>query len=233
ALIGGETAEHPDTMKPGEYDLGGFTVGVVEKARIFHSATVQSGDVLIGVPSSGVHSNGMSLVRRVFLRNGLEMPESQGERDFLLNDVLLRPTVIYERILRSALETPELRSKIRAMAHITGGGFYENLPRIIPEHLIARVDRGAWTVPPVFDRIQAAGSIAEKEMFSVFNMGMGLVLAVAPELADALLDELKRAFAEWNGRQDEYRRIAGDAQPAVIGAVAEREGRSEEILLQS
>ncbi|MCR9142065.1 MAG: phosphoribosylformylglycinamidine cyclo-ligase [bacterium] len=236
ALVGGETAEHPDTMRPGEYDLGGFTVGVVEKSRIFDSANVRAGDVLIGVPSSGVHSNGMSLVRRVFLKGGLELPESQDDRDFLRDQVLLRPTVIYEQILRPVLEDSELRSGVRAMAHITGGGFYENIPRIIPEDLIARVERSAWTPPPVFDRIQERGSIVDKEMFSVFNMGIGLVLAVAPERADAVLSELERGFVEWNARQDEYRRIEGDARPVVLGQVIERQRElhgDEEIYLQS
>jgi phosphoribosylformylglycinamidine cyclo-ligase len=231
ALVGGETAEHPDTMKPGEYDLGGFTVGVVEKSRIFYSANVRAGDVLLGIPSSGVHSNGMSLVRRVFLKAGLGLPDSAEDRDFLLNDVLLRPTVIYERIVRPALENEALRSGIRAMAHITGGGFYENIPRILPDPLAARVDRSAWTPPPVFERIRVRGSIAEEEMFSVFNMGVGLVLAVAPERADAVLGELDRSFAEWNARQDDLRRIGGDARPVAIGAVVKREAGAPEVSL--
>ncbi len=240
ALIGGETAEHPDTMKPGEYDLGGFTVGVVERARIFQPDSVSAGDVLIGLPSSGVHSNGMSLVRRLYLPNGLELPESQADREFLLNQVLLRPTVIYEKILRPILEheNPGFRDGIRAMAHITGGGFYENIPRIIPDHLIARIERGSWSVPEVFERIQAHGALPEKEMYSVFNMGVGLLLAVAPQQAEAVLAELKKSFSEWNAVQDEFRRVASPAQPAIIGVVQERgDGQAdgeerEEILLQ-
>lgn len=222
ALVGGETAEHPDTMKPGEYDLGGFTVGAVEKSQIFDSSTVQAGDVLIGIPSSGIHSNGMSLVRRVFLKGGLELPESTEDQDFLLHRILLRPTVIYEQIVRPALDNPASRAGIRAMAHITGGGFFENIPRILPEHLAAQIDRSAWTIPPEFDRIQARGSIDEMEMFSVFNMGMGLVMAVAPAALEECLRELQSAFAQWNARQDELRRITSGAQPVVIGTVLDR-----------
>ena len=224
ALIGGETAEHPDTMRPGEYDLGGLTVGVVEKKRIFDAATVRAGDVLIGLPSSGVHSNGMSLVRRIFLKGGLELPEAQADRDFLLHRILLRPTVIYERIVRPLLDNPAGHSAIRAMAHITGGGFYENIPRILPDHLAAVIDARSWRVPDEFRTVQARGKVDETEMFSVFNMGIGLILAVAPEQADLCLAELKTAFAAWNARQDEFRRIASDAGPVVIGKVAERSG---------
>jgi phosphoribosylformylglycinamidine cyclo-ligase len=242
ALIGGETAEHPDTMRPGDYDLGGFTVGVVEKARLRNPAAVRKGDVLIGLPSSGVHSNGMSLVRRLFLRGGLELPESAEDREFLLHRILLRPTVIYERIVRPVLDAldrsanPDISEArdafdVRAIAHITGGGFFENIPRILPEHLAARIDRQGWQVPAVFQTIQARGSIDEAEMFSVFNMGMGLVLAVAPGAQAECLELLRRSWDDWNARQDELRKVAPPAGPALIGEVIDREGDAAVLLV--
>ena len=191
ALVGGETAEHPDTMAPDEYDLAGFAVGVVERDRMLDAARVQPGDVILSLPSSGVHSNGLSLVRKLFLKDGLHLPEDAGEREFLLNEVLLQPTIIYEPFLRPVLES----YPVRAVAHITGGGFYENIPRVLPAGLAARVDKQAAAIPDVFTRIQAKGRIEEREMYSVYNMGVGMIVIVPPEAADGALALLEKSLA--------------------------------------
>lgn len=177
ALIGGETAELGDLYGPGEYDLAGFAVGVAERSRIVDGASVQAGDIVIGVASSGLHANGYSLARRIVF-DVLRLPldgEFPGTGRSVA-DVLLEPTRIYVRPVLSLLE----RVPIRAMAHITGGGIVGNLPRVLPEGCRAVIRRAAWPVPAVFDTLQRAGRVAEREMFRTFNMGIGFVLVVPP-----------------------------------------------------
>jgi phosphoribosylformylglycinamidine cyclo-ligase len=177
ALIGGETAELGDLYGPGEYDLAGFAVGVAEQSRIVDGASVQAGDVVIGLPSSGLHANGYSLARRIVF-DVLRLPldgEFPGTGRPVV-DVLLEPTRIYVRPVLALLE----RVPVRAMAHITGGGLVGNLPRVLPEGCRALIRRSAWPVPPVFQTLQRAGRVAEREMFRTFNMGIGFVLVVPP-----------------------------------------------------
>ncbi|WP_314686354.1 phosphoribosylformylglycinamidine cyclo-ligase [uncultured Bifidobacterium sp.] len=188
ALIGGETAEMPGMYAPDEYDLAGFTVGVAERSRLVDGTGIGRGDALIGLPSSGVHSNGFSLARRaLFDQAGYDastiLPELEGRT---LGDVLLEPTRIYVKALRPLFAA----GLVRGVAHITGGGFIENVPRMLPDGLAARVDRSSWTVPPVFDVIERAGGIDHDEMFNVFNMGIGMVLAVDADRADEALKAL-------------------------------------------
>lgn len=215
ALIGGETAEHPDTMEPADYDLAGFVVGVVENQRRITSSNTQVGDILLAVPSSGVHSNGMSLVRRLFLRDGLYLPDDSNTCDFLLNEILLKPTIIYEKALRPLLDS---NHQIHGIAHITGGGFYENIPRILSKGLAAHIKTDAYDLPDIFTRIQAKG-VDSDEMFHVFNMGVGLVLAVAREKANGTLEQLKESMAQ----------LATPAllDPFVLGEVVERKDNAD------
>ncbi len=189
ALIGGETAEMPGMYPPGHYDLAGFVVGAVERADILpRMDEMQAGDVLIGIHSSGPHSNGYSLIRKVVERTGLSYedaaPFSNSET---LGRALLRPTRLY-----SAAALPLIKTgNIKGLAHITGGGLTENTPRMCPDHLSPRIDRKAWVAPPVFDWLRAEGNIVEDEMHRTFNMGIGLVFAVAKDDADTVMTELK------------------------------------------
>ncbi len=181
ALLGGETAIMPDLYSPGEYDLAGFCVGVAERSRIVDGRLVTPGDVVIGVASSGLHSNGYSLVRKiVFDMAGLELedqPESLGQT---VGDVLLEPTRIYVRPLRQVLLYYKVKQVVHGIAHITGGGLAENITRILPHHCRVIIRKGSWPVPAVFPWLQALGQIDEEEMYRVFNMGVGLVLIVSP-----------------------------------------------------
>ncbi len=189
ALIGGETAEMPGMYPPGHYDLAGFVVGAVERADILpRMDEMQAGDVLIGIHSSGPHSNGYSLIRKVVERTGLSYedaaPFSNSET---LGRALLRPTRLY-----SAAALPLIKTgNIKGLAHITGGGLTENTPRMCPDHLSPRIDRKAWVAPPVFDWLQSEGNIVEDEMHRTFNMGIGLVFAVAKDDADTVVTALK------------------------------------------
>ena len=184
ALIGGETAEMPSMYPEGEYDLAGFAVGVVDKPKMIDGKTIRAGDAILGLASSGLHSNGYSLARRVFfdkakLTVGTRLPEV----DRPLGEVLLTPTRIYaKQILALAKDFP-----IKGVAHITGGGITENLPRILPQGVCARIDRKAWPVPPIFDLTRRLGQVERDEMFRVFNMGIGLILVVPPESATPVL----------------------------------------------
>ncbi len=173
ALIGGETAELPGLYAAGEYDLAGFAVGVVERERIIDGAAVKPGDAVLGLASSGLHSNGFSLARRIVfdeMKLGLDAILPGTARP--LGEVLLEPTRIYVRAVLP------VRARVHAMAHVTGGGITGNLPRVLPEGCRALIRRGAWTVPPVFAALQAAGGVAEAEMFRTFNMGVGYLLVV-------------------------------------------------------
>jgi phosphoribosylformylglycinamidine cyclo-ligase len=187
-LLGGEMAEHPGVMKPGEFDLVGFALGVVERDQALGSTRVRPGDVLIGLASPGLRCNGYSLARHVLLeRAGLTLdgPAWPGS-PVSLGDELLRPSVIYTPAVRAAMAA----SDVHAVAHITGGGFEGNLPRALPEGVRAVVERGTWTVPPIFGEIQRLGDVDPDEMAKVFNLGLGMVLTVAPDRVDQALGAL-------------------------------------------
>lgn len=177
ALIGGETAEMPDFYGEDQYDLAGFSVGAVEKTRIIDGKGIKTGDVLVGIPSSGIHSNGLSLARRVILEKaGLKLEDAfQGGR-MTIGEELLRPTRIYVKLLLDIIK----RIRVRGIIHVTGGGLTGNLPRILPKHLSAVIHGGTWKIPPVFPFIQKEGKISDSEMRRVFNMGIGMVLIMEP-----------------------------------------------------
>ncbi|MCL2885071.1 MAG: phosphoribosylformylglycinamidine cyclo-ligase [Oscillospiraceae bacterium] len=184
ALIGGETAEHPGLMPAEEYDLAGFCVGLTDHDRLIDPARVRAGDAVIGVPSSGVHSNGFSLVRRVF--SEADFMVHQADLGQTLGEYLLTPTLIYVKPLMRLLQNIQ----IHGVAHITGGGFYENIPRMLPDGLTAYIEKSAVPTLPIFSLIRSKGGIVEHDMYNTFNMGVGLTLAVAPEDTDAAV----RAF---------------------------------------
>ena len=171
ALIGGETAEMPGMYHDGEYDIAGFSVGVVEKRRIVTGETIKSGDALVGIASSGVHSNGFSLIRKIV--TGLNLSKVYFGKN-PLGDALLTPTKIYVKPILHAMD----HINIKGMAHITGGGFVENIPRMLPAGLVPKIDYGSWEMPDVFPFLQEKGDVAQDEMYNVFNMGIGMVLAV-------------------------------------------------------
>lgn len=185
ALSGGETAEMPGMYQGDDYDLAGFCVGVVEKSRIIDGTRVAAGDVLIGLPASGPHSNGYSLIRKIVEVSGAELNAPFG--DTTLGEALLAPTRIYVKPLLALFE----QINVHALAHITGGGLLENLPRVMPPDTVAVIDRQSWQRPPVFDWLQEQGNIADEEMFRTFNNGLGMVLMVAADDADACLGVLQ------------------------------------------
>ncbi len=188
ALIGGETAEMPDFYQPGEYDMAGFVVGIVEKEKMIDGKTISPGDKLVGIASSGLHSNGYSLVRKVFLeRVGLGVEDYIPELGCKLGEELLKPTCIYARLLI----TLGKKYNIKGMVHITGGGFFENIPRVLPPETGAVIDK-TWEVPPVFSLIQKMGNVELKEMYRTFNMGIGMVLIISPEEEAQLLEDIQR-----------------------------------------
>ena len=191
ALIGGETAEMPGMYGEGEYDIAGFTVGVVDKRKIVNGSTVAPGDTVIGLASSGVHSNGFSLVRKLLLEEagyGLQdtLPELGGQK---LGDVLLTPTKLYVKPVLSLLEQVD----VKGMAHITGGGFIENIPRVLPEGVNVEIESGSWPILPIFELLQQKGSVSSRDMFTTFNMGIGLVIIVAADQVEAALQTLREA----------------------------------------
>ena len=187
ALIGGETAEHPGTMRPDDYDLAGFSVGVVDKPKIIDRNTVRPGDVILALPSSGLHSNGFSLVRKVFDVEHAALDAYVPELAAALGEALLTPTRIYVKSVLAALAAAE----IHGISHITGGGFYENIPRAVPDGLCARIERNAVRIPPIFFLLQKTGDIPERDMFNTFNMGVGMALIVSRSTADAALHTLQ------------------------------------------
>lgn len=189
ALIGGETAEMPDMYDVDHYDLAGFCVGVVDKSKLKDSRNLKVGDVLIGLPSTGVHSNGFSLVRKVLFKdNHLDAHATYDQLDGqLLGDVLLTPTKIYVKAVSSLFDQVD----IHAMSHITGGGFYENVPRMLKEGMGVRIDTKAFPRPKIFDFIQQKGKIENQEMYNVFNMGIGFVMAVDPKDVQKVQDALQ------------------------------------------
>ena len=189
ALIGGETAEMPGMYDPDEYDLAGFAVGVAEKSDIVDGSTITEGDTLIGLPSSGVHSNGFSLVRKALFEQAgytvdTKLDELGGKT---VGEVLLTPTKVYVKALKPLFA----EHLIKGVAHITGGGFIENIPRMIPDGLAASINLDSFPVPPIFGVIERAGDVDHMEMFNIFNMGIGMVLAVDSSKAQATLDLLK------------------------------------------
>ena len=189
ALIGGETAEHPGLMPEDEYDLAGFSVGVVDKNKIFRPETQKAGDVLIAIKSSGVHSNGFSLVRKVFDVNEANLNMHFDDLGATLGETLLTPTRIYVKAIMSLMESVT----VKRVSHITGGGFYENIPRALPKTLAAKIERNAVQVLPIFDLIARSGSIPERDMFNTFNMGVGMVVSVDKNDADKAVAAIKAA----------------------------------------
>ena len=189
ALIGGETAEHPGIMPEDEYDIAGFTVGVVDKKDIIDGSRMEAGDVLVGVASSGIHSNGFSLIRKVFGMTKENLETYYEELGSTLGEALLEPTRLYVKPVLAAIEAAD----IKAISHITGGGFYENIPRMMKEGLTAKIKRSDVPVLPIFDLIAKTGNIPERDMFNTYNMGVGLCMAVSKETADAAIKALTDA----------------------------------------
>lgn len=192
ALIGGETAEHPQLMPDDEYDLAGFSVGIVDKDKILDPATQKAGDVMIAIKSSGLHSNGFSLVRKVFNVNEQNLARHQSDLGTTLGECLLTPTRIYVKAVMSLLDAV----KVKSISHITGGGFYENIPRSLPDGLSAKIARSDVQVMPIFDLIAKTGKIPERDMFNTFNMGVGMCVVVDKNDADKAIAAIKAAGEE-------------------------------------
>lgn len=187
ALIGGETAEMPGMYADGEYDIAGFSVGVVERSQIIDGSTIQPGDVLIGLASSGLHSNGFSLARKVLLEEaGYSVQDTVESLDAKLGDVLLTPTKIYVKPILELLK----EHTVKGMVHVTGGGFYDNIPRVLPDGVECHVEVGAWPMPKIFDLIQSKGNLSDYDMYRTFNMGIGMILVVSKDSSDAILRRL-------------------------------------------
>lgn len=197
ALLGGETAIMPDLYARGDYDLAGFCVGVVDRSRLIDGKDIEAGDIVIGAASSGLHSNGYSLVRKiVFDLAKLKPTDHVDELEATVGDALLTPTRLYVRGVRSVLSHYTVKEVVHGIAHITGGGLLENLGRIIPDGKQAVISRGSWTVPPVFGWLQRLGEVEQTEMDQVFNMGLGLVLVVSPYYAESIREQLAKVGLE-------------------------------------
>ncbi len=208
ALIGGETAEMPGFYGESEYDLAGFAVGLVDRAKILDNSAMEPGDAVIAIPSSGVHSNGFSLVRRVFDVEHGALNRHYAELGCTLGETLLTPTRIYVKPVLAMLKA----ARVRALSHITGGGFYENVPRSIPDGLCARIEKAALRTPPIFDILAREGNIPERDMYNTFNMGVGMCAVVDRDDVDAALAALAA-----NGAEDAYvcGEIAGGGEGGV------------------
>ncbi len=205
ALVGGETAEMPGMYAAGEYDIAGFTVGVVEKSKLIDGSKVKAGDVLVGIASSGVHSNGFSLVRKIVADNGFDLHKVYPELSHnLLGEVLLTPTKIYVKQVLEVIRNCD----VHGISHITGGGFDENIPRILHEGQGIAIEEGTWEILPVFRFLEKYGKIAHREMFNIFNMGVGMVIALDAEEAQKAVDIL----------------ASHGEQASVIGRVTDSEG---------
>ncbi len=212
SLIGGETAEHPDVMNPEDYDIAGFSVGVVDRASIINGSGIKPGNVIVGLPSTGIHSNGFSLVRKLFF--GMKKYTVDTKIEELggpLGPVLLEPTRIYVNAVLSCIEN---KISPLGMVHVTGGGFYENIPRVLPRNCAATINRSSFTVPPVFRVIQKDGKVDDREMFTTFNMGIGLMLVFPAESAENAVSVLKD----------------GGHEPVVIGEVTPR--KEDEVIIK-
>ena len=190
ALVGGETAEMPDFYGEGEYDMAGFSVGMVDKEKIITGEHVAEGNVIIGIASSGIHSNGYSLVRKVFFdKMNMKVDTYVDELGQTLGEALLTPTKIYAAACNAVLP----KYDVKGIVHITGGGFFENIPRVLPEGLAAKIKVGTWKVPPIFPYIKKCGNIDKIEMFSTFNMGVGMMMIASAKDADAAVKDLRAA----------------------------------------
>mgnify|MGYP003334908469 CR=1 FL=1 len=187
ALVGGETAEMPGMYPSGEYDLAGFAVGVVEKSKIITGATIKAGDVVLGLASSGAHSNGYSLIRRIIAEKKVDLSAKFDGKT--LSDLILAPTRIYVKPVLALMQ----KVAVKGLAHITGGGIVDNLPRVLAENLTAHIDGKSWPRPPLFSWLQEQGNVAEAEMLRVFNCGIGMVVVVAEKDAKAAADTLRAA----------------------------------------
>ncbi|WP_106768900.1 phosphoribosylformylglycinamidine cyclo-ligase [Paenibacillus faecalis] len=204
ALIGGETAEMPGMYAEGEYDIAGFTVGIVDKSKMINGSSISAGDVVLGLASSGVHSNGFSLVRKLLLEEkGYALDKVMPELGKPLGDVLLAPTKIYVKPLLALMKEID----VKGMAHITGGGFIENIPRMLPDHVNVDIEYGSWPILPIFKLMQEQGNISNKDMFTTFNMGIGMVVVVSKQDVDKTMQLLRSSGEE----------------PFVIGHVTEGE----------
>jgi phosphoribosylformylglycinamidine cyclo-ligase len=194
ALIGGETAEMPDTYRKGDFDMAGFAVGIAERKKIITGKTIRKGDVILGLASSGLHSNGYSLVRNIcFKKAALKMTDTLDELDgAALGDVLLEPTRIYVRPIVKLLSKYKVKRIVHGMAHITGGGLVGNIPRVLPKDCNAVIKKSSWPMPKIFAFLQKIGPVEENEMFKVFNMGIGFVLIVAEDFANSIAKKLSR-----------------------------------------
>ena len=190
ALVGGETAEHPGLMPEDDYDLAGFAVGVVDKKDIIDGSTIKAGDTLIGIASSGVHSNGFSLVRKVFEMTKESLDVYYDELGKTLGEALIEPTRIYVKALKNVKNAGV---RIKGCSHITGGGFFENVPRMLPENVRAVIKKDSYPVPALFDLIQKNGNIEEHMMYNTFNMGLGMVIAVNPEDVETTMKAIEEA----------------------------------------
>lgn len=186
SLIGGETAEMPGFYPVDEYDLAGFTVGIVDKEKIINGKTIKAGDKLIGLPSSGIHSNGYSLVRKLINPTENNLKEYVEKLGCTLGEELLKPTKIYVKTILDIIGKYE----IKGISHITGGGFIENIPRMIPDGLRAQIQKGSWPVLPIFDLLRDLGNMADKDIFNTFNMGIGMIMAVDAQKADEIISYL-------------------------------------------
>ena len=204
ALIGGETAEHPGLMPEDEYDLAGFAVGVVDKKDIITGEHLKDGDVIIGMASSGVHSNGFSLVRKIFRMDAETLNTYHEELGKTLGEMLLAPTRIYVKALRSIKEAGVT---VKACSHITGGGFYENIPRMLPEGKHAVIEKNSYEIPPIFSMMAREGNVSEEVMYNTYNMGIGMMVAVDPADVEAAMEAI---------------RATGDT-PYVIGKITDGE----------
>ncbi|QCT01434.1 phosphoribosylformylglycinamidine cyclo-ligase [Paenibacillus algicola] len=193
SLIGGETAEMPGMYSEGEYDIAGFTVGIVDKRKMITGQSIAAGDTVIGLASSGVHSNGFSLVRKLLLeQSGYKLDQDIEALGGRLGDVLLTPTKIYVKPLLALMKEVE----VKGMAHITGGGFIENIPRMLPEDVNVNIEYGSWPILPIFQLMQEQGGISNKDMFTTFNMGIGMVIVVSSAQAEQAVELLKAAGEE-------------------------------------
>jgi phosphoribosylformylglycinamidine cyclo-ligase len=212
ALLGGETAEMPGFYGEGEYDVAGFIVGAVDRSRLITGRTIAVGDLLVGVPSSGLHTNGYSLARRViFERLRLDVSSYVAELSGTVGDALLEPHRSYLPIVQPLLDA----RRIKGMAHITGGGITDNLPRVLPHGTAAVIDRSAWKVPPIFTWLQRSGSIPDEDMLRTFNMGIGLIIVTGRDQAEPLIDELA-------ARGGHNARVIGEVVPGEPPSVAYR-----------
>ncbi len=208
-LAGGETAEHPHIMAPQQYDLAGFAVGIIEAEKLIDGRDIAPGDCLLSLPSSGVHSNGISLIRTLYLKDSLHLPDSQEDRDFLFTQILQKATLIYEPVLRELLDEG---FPVKGIVHITGGAFFENIPRILEKNLAVQIYKDSWERPALFRQIAKRAKLPLREMMGIFNMGVGMALFVSEKESAYLLEALRRNFAkaypEETGRPERIGRVS-------------------------